>query len=401
MAFMIAMQLPPRPSPLRRRVTILRAGVLLFGIVGCAAVVCPCARAGDSGVAPPAADPGAKNLDEWLAYVAGEQITRRMIIRQIGERVEGMSEAEQEHRIHEQLLKRVLNGSMVWKSRQFGLELKPDIVDEQVAAAAKFEEEQAKERGTPMPFAQILMRRGQSLEEFKDLLAREALVSNYWRIVMRGMPGKRPQIDAEASPADCAALYAAHKAAFDQQGGVRLATFSARPEDFLERAADYAAAADMAKAHLREMAQEVARGVPAEKVAAAHGLEKGNWAATPASRFLSKSDIALSPLVAWAFDPARHAGEIEIFDAPRGAMAAFVILDVRRAQSRSYEDVLPNLMEAIRSVRLQRFQLQHTLEVLAAAPVKPATLIDEVSDQLREQQKHLDDDPVTRDIRMR
>src|SRR5262245_27493424 len=262
------------------------AGPIGGGQPGAAATATPTATTStDSG----------KNLDEWLAYVAGETITRRMIVRQIGERVEGQTEADQERSIYSALLRRVHVGCMVWKARQFGLDLRPDVLDEQVATAAKAEVEQAKDRGLDLTFEQILARRGQSLDEFKELLARQILVENYWMILIRGIPGKKPQLDPEPSPKDCKTLYDAHRDAFDVQPGVRLAMFQARPTDALERAGDYDAAVKMTQAELRGLAAESAAAGEAEKVAAAHKLQKNrDWSGTAPGKFTEKGLVEIA-----------------------------------------------------------------------------------------------------------
>ena len=46
---------------------------------------------------------------------------------------------------------------------------------------------------------------------------------NYRRAVREGLPGKRPQVDTEPSPADLRRFYAAHKDALDQKAGAKLA----------------------------------------------------------------------------------------------------------------------------------------------------------------------------------
>ncbi|MCC7138446.1 MAG: hypothetical protein IT460_08490 [Planctomycetes bacterium] len=376
-----------------------RTAVVTALLLAAAGVSPPPVRADGPGSSPPGAT---TNLDEWLAYVAGEQVTRRMLVRQIGERAEGQSEGEYEARLRDVLLKRVLTGAMVWKARLFGLEAKPDVVDEEVAEAAKAEEKEARDRGTPIPFSEILRRRGQSLEEFKDLLARELLVRNYWVILMRGVPGKRAQVDVEPGPDETLRLYRDHRAAFDQQPGARLVSFSARPERFLEEVGGtYDAAIEAARRFVERLGREVAAGKSPEAVAAANQLEKGDWAATPEGRFVEKGAIPLVAADAWAFDPARRRGDVNVFDAPRGAIAAFVVLDVRPARTRAYDEVRTEIMDRIRATRSARFRLAHMLEVLAVAPVKPPVLVEEIAEQLRRALKRLDEDPVDREIRLR
>jgi len=95
---------------------------------------------------PPQARPATTNLDEWLAFVDGEFITRRMIQREIGERAEEQSEEQYETQIRSHVLRRVLNGVMVRKAKMMGLELRPDLIDKYADQASKVELEKARER---------------------------------------------------------------------------------------------------------------------------------------------------------------------------------------------------------------------------------------------------------------
>jgi hypothetical protein len=356
---------------------------------------------------PPYAPPASatSNLDQWLANVAGETVTRRMLVRAMDERGPDESEASYERKIQERLIGRVISGVLLWKAKQMGLDLRAAVVDEEVARAGRIEVENARKRGVNLTFPQILARRGQSLEEYTDLLRREMLVQEYWLILVRGIPGKRAQIDIEPSPSETLALYQKHRQAFDLAQGVRVAWFTAHPNSFLDRTGnDYEAALAAARAHAKALAAEAAGGRRPEDVARAHRLDRGDWLSTPEKSFLEKGAF-LAPggaeTEAWLFDPARRAGEVTVVDAERGAVGSLAILEVRRARPRDYAEVLPDVLSRIRSVRMSRFRYAHLLEALAVAPVKPPGLVERIADELRTAQKHLDDDPVARDIRLR
>src|SRR5688572_17064477 len=199
-------------SPARGRVVFLLAAALSCAFPATAA----CAGDAASGNAPalPGAAPAsaeARNLDEWLAYVAGETITRRMILRDLDERGPDENEASYERRVRDRLAGRVVSGVMLWKARQMGIEVPSDLVEEQVVLAGKQQVARAKERGVDATFEQLLARRGQSLEEFRDLVKREITIQQYWAILLRGVQGKRPAFDPEPSPGESLRLYRDHR----------------------------------------------------------------------------------------------------------------------------------------------------------------------------------------------
>jgi len=354
------------------------------------------------GVAPAGSD--SRTLDAWLANVCGETVTRRMLVREIGEKEPDEPEVAYERRLRDRLVLRTINGVMAWKAKLFGLDPRPSVVDEIVAKEAEAAVKAARERDPGITFEALLRKRGQSLDEFKALLARELVVQNYWSILVNGTPGKRAQVDVEPAPAECRRLYEAHRAAFDQAAGVRVASFFASPETFLEASGDkYEAAVEAARARVTSLAAEVAAGRAPADVAKARGLETGSWSASPAEAWVEKGrgGTSMEDVDAWAFDPARRVGDTKVLDGPRGMLVAYVILAVRPSQTKTYEQALPDVMGRIRSTRMRRFRMQHMLEVMASAPVKPAALVEEISDQLRTQLQRFDEDPVDREIRLR
>jgi hypothetical protein len=355
--------------------------------------------------------PATKNLDEWLAFVDGEFITRRMIQREIGDRAEEQSEADYERQVRGRLLRRVMTGVIVRKAKLLGLEIRPDQIDKHVEDAAKIEVEQAREReerrkpgaGANVTFAKILAERGQTLDEFKEMITREVLVQSYWGILVRGVPGKRPQFDPEPSPRDLQTLYNAHRDQFDQKQGVRLAVFLAAPESFLDEGKrTYEQSVDAARAHLEGILAEIGGGRKPEDVARARGIPKTEWNVIPEGKWIEAGARSASKAAdEWAFDPARRKGDHAVFEGARGMLVGYMVLDVRPARKLTYEEVLPDLILFVRNVRIEKFRIQHMLESLVTSTIQPPDVVDELEGQLRDALKAMDEDPVKRDVRLR
>jgi hypothetical protein len=356
------------------------------------------------GVSPLPSGGESRTLDAWLANVCGENVTRRMLVREIGPQEPDEPEVAYERRLRDRLVIRTINGVMAWKAKLFGLDPRPSVVDEIVKQEADAAVRAARERDPGITFEGLLRKRGQSLDEFKAILARELVVQNYRSILFNGTQGKRAQIDVEPAPAECRRLYENHRADFDQAAGVRVATFSASPETYLEASGDrYDVAVETARKRVETLAAEVAAGRAPADVARAHQLEVGMWSASGPDAWVEKGrgGTTLEEVDAWAFDPARRVGDRKVVDGPRGMVAAYVILAVRASRTKTYDEALPVVMNRIRSTRQKRFWMHHMLEVMASAPVKPPMLVEEISEQLRTQLQRLDEDPVDREIRLR
>ncbi len=360
----------------------------------------------------PSTETPVASLDELLAAVEGEYITRRMIVRQIGPRQPDDDEFGYEKRVHGKVISRVVNRILVKAAERFGLEAKPELVDKTVEESSRKEVDDAKERaerampgsGAGITFAKLLADRGQSLEEYKKELANEILVQNYFGILVRGVPGKRPQFDPEPSPGDALRLYRRHPGAFDEKLGVRVGLFMLQPLDLLEDGKrDYDQAVAEAKSRMGSLlAQFVAGGRPAV-VAKTFGVDPRGWSVTEPGTWYEKQEKpeVVRPFDAWAFDPARRPGDTTIIDGKGGVVLGIGLVERRASRAKTFDEVRPEILRMIRGVRLQRFQGYHTLELLRSASVEPRSLIDEIETGTRERLRRLDEDPVAKDIRMR
>lgn len=377
------------------------------------------ALAGDGGNLPrPPAVPTAlpekatpTNLDEFLAYVEGEYITRRMMVRSMGERSEDQSAGDYERTLRGKLLQRVLNRVMVKAASRFGLEVRPDVLDAQVEEAARNEVNEAREReearkpgsGASITFEKVLADRGQTMEEYKELLSRQILVAQYWHILEKGVPGqKRPQVDLEPAPAELKKLYTSHRAEFDQQAGVRMANFVFRSEELQKEVqADYAEAVAVASTRLAAIFADVANGILPEAAGRAHGLKPNYVKVSPQGTFIDKGSPGTKAVAEWLFDPARAKGDSKVVEVPGGLIVGYLVIETRKARPRTYEEVLPDLIGLVKSTRQQRFKLQHMLECLSVATIQPSELAEALENEFRDALKKLDADSIQKDIRLR
>lgn len=404
------------PSPARSAARVARpvagfARVLCMGLgvglVSGVGAVAPRGAAAEDLDGSLGALPGetTRSVDAWLANVCGETLTRRMLVRELGEKDPDEPAVVYERKLRERLVLRTINGVLAWKARLFGLDPRPSSVDEVLEKEAAAAVKAAREREPGITFEELLRKRGQSREEFRALIARELLVQNYWHILINGAPGKRAQLDVEPAPAECRRLYERHRAAFDEAAGVRLATFLASPERFLESVGDrYDAAMDAARARVTALAAEVAAGKAPADVARANRLEKRvDWNETGGEAWLEKGrgGTAVAEVDVWAFDPARRKGDTHVAEVSGGKLASYVVLGVRPTRTKTYDEALPDVMTRIRLTRLKRFRMQHMIESLVAAPVKPPGLVEDIVEQLRAELLRLDEDPVDREIRLR
>ena len=369
--------------------------------------------ASDGGGAPPPVAlpaPSGVNLDELMAVVEGESITRRSLVREIGERRSDQPEDEYELHLQSALLRRATNRVFVKAGEREGLIVTPDSVEEYLKQQMRTEVDSARQQaekiepgsGAKITFNRILKERAITLEEFRSEKAKELMRRRYFSVLIYGAPGRRAIVDLEPSPEDVRRLYAGHRAELDEHAGVRYAIWALQPFDTPEAAKlSYDEAVAQAKRKAEALLADFRRDSDADRVARVHGIKKGDFKAVPAGQFTEAADIKAQELTSWLFAPGRRAGDSTVIEPAKGGILALALVEIRPAKTLSFDEVRDAIIEKIRQIRGYRFQEQHTLDLLAKAQIWPASLANDLVDQSRERIRRLDLDPVAKDIRLR
>src|SRR5262245_2739913 len=334
-------------------------GGAFLGLAAAIAMGCGARSASAGGEASPPPPPpttapaSGKNLDELMAVVEGEMITRRSLVREVGERMADMEEREYEDRLRVALLRRAELRLYYKAAERMGLTLTQDAMEEitkdRAARLVRAAKEQAEKNkpgsGASITLDKILEEKGLSREEYKTEVTKEEMRRRYFGVLIRGVTGKRAVVDVEASPEDVRRLYAAHKDAFDQKLGARFAFWLVHPVDFLGEGSNLTW--DQAKAKSKEKAQAIladfAKDQDAERVGVAAGVKKGEYGMVPPGSFRERADLAsakpLAPVLDWVYGDGRAVGETQVIETPRGDVFAATVLELRPARTRSFEEV--------------------------------------------------------------
>jgi hypothetical protein len=387
----------------------MRIGGLL--VAACVAV------AGSAVVSPRRAAAGGtadtKNVDELIAVVEGEFITRRTLIRDVGERNSEDDERTYDRRLRNALYARAVRRIFVHAGEQIGLTMTPDAVEEQlqwrvgrILESARAQAEQDKPgSGAKITMERILAEMGKTMEEFRSETAKAVIVHRYFLVLQQGVPGKRAVIDVEPSPEDLRRLYAAHRDDISVKRGARFAFWALSPIAFLEQHPKWDDALVAARTAADRALAEFRRDGDAARVATLLGVKKEEWTVIPPGTFIPENlppKVATDRLLAgWLFAPGRKAGDGTVIEAPQGGYFAVSVIEMRAAQPMAFDDVKDKLAKLIRDVRTERFRGQHLLGLLSRAQVWPTSLAEELEDQQRAALLKLDEDPVKRDIRLR
>lgn len=343
-----------------------------------------------------------QQLDEIVAVVWGDVLTRRRLIRETGGRVAGQDDAQFEADLERRRVQWAREQLLVHAAEQEGLRLDPSVLDEAVEEFKREELEAAsKNTGRPVTFEEYLQKRDLSAEEFRQQVRNREMRRGYLRKLLVGLGRSvRPQVDLTVSPAEVRRLYREEPALFDDQAGARFAFFLIPTLDELVGEATPAQAEAAARAKAEQVAQAFRAGTAPADIARRFGLSERVWREAPEVQ----SEFRYPEGAAWLFAPERRPRDARVFEFEKEPAGPIVlgVLEVRAAKKLDFDTAYDAVAEKYRLARQVRLENQKVIELVQGGSVVwPDSLADLLVDQARQQLATLDKDPVFSRARFR
>lgn len=176
--------------------------VLPMILAGAQVIAAALATGEKAAPAPPSGEP----LDEIVAIVNGEVITRLDVDEKFGQATKetfGLSDADRERAWHEALLKLVVEKIKLQAAKKHDLAIQKDYVEEEL--------EKRRSGRTEAEFRDIIDQQGYTLDEYRELLANQQLENLFWftQLTDKGSraPKQRPSRSSEVRPDEVRAYY--------------------------------------------------------------------------------------------------------------------------------------------------------------------------------------------------
>jgi hypothetical protein len=333
------------------------------------------------GGAPPRprrGEAGGDTLDELLAVVDGEVLTRREVLRRLRlpERPDPDRDVEEEilQARKEWAQQRIVIGA----ARRAGLQIPESavdkIVEEQIQIRIKRYEEDSGQR---LSRDDYLRNRGLTYAEFREQIKGAVIYEFYLQKLLKGV-GKptRPEVDWDVSPAEVRRIYYDHREAFDQKPGVRFALFQLRIERFETGERDIFEAEEAAQEQAEALAAGYRQGQDPAALAGRFGVADDDWTVSKdfVERFLQPQGNK------WLFDPQRRVRDAVIFNDPTGPLVLGVA-EIRPGRARPLEEVYDDIVERIQVGKQARLAAQLAIDQLnRGSVIWPPELADELLD---------------------
>lgn len=342
--------------------------------------------------APPKVE--GEELDEIVAVVWGQVLTRRRLVREIGPRAPGQDESSFRKQLAAAQLRWAQQQLFVKAAEQEGIQIPSAYLDEEVTKKkAKMTQQLSKNTGRPVTWEEYLAQQHTSDAEFRDDVREDAMQYFYLQKLRSGLGrGSRPQVDFVVSPAEVRRLYREQPELFDAPQEVTFAIFQLR---FVDAATGDVSPAD-AEAATRAKAAAVAAAFRAGEAPAAiarrFALDERDWKAfeEPVRRY------PVEQVSGWLFDPARRAREATVIEPERaGGPVVVGLLSVTPREKRTYDESYDKVVAAYREGRALRLANTKLIEMVQGGAVAwPEELANAIVDQARDTLQKLDADPV-------
>lgn len=350
-------------------------------------------------------------VDELLAIVDGQVLTRREVLRRLQLPEGDRPDRDEEEEIRQARKEWAQQQLVIGAARRAGLQIPPSAVDkivyEQLDKRIKAFEEQSGKRLTREEY---LKERKLTWSEFRAQLEGAIVTEFYLRKLLQGV-GKptRPEIDFDVSPAEVRRIYFDHKEEFDVKRGVRFALFQLPIERFETEERDFLEAEETAQEQAEALAAGFRRRVPNDELARRFGIAKEYWRVS--DQFIES--FLIPDGQKFLFDPARKVGDAIIFHDAGGPVVLGVV-EIRPARERTLNEVAydddgkrlkspyDQIVEGIQVAMQIRLAARLTIDQLnRGSVVWPTELADELLDEAQETLDRLAADEIMGGVRLK
>lgn len=351
---------------------------------------------------PAAARPeGGQELDEVVAVVWGEVLTRRRLVRETGGRQPGQDDAAFERELGLRRVEWAREQLLVKAAQQEGLRIVEAQLDEAMEREkARKVKELGENTGRPVTFEEYLAQQRISEQEFRAGVKNRELKRAYLAKLLVGL-GKqaRPQVDLSVSPAEVRRLYRERPEDFDVQPGVRFALFQLLTVEALTGDTTPAQAEERTRAKAEQVAQALRAGTPPAEVARRFELSDRAW--TQSKGF--EEDFRFAEGKPWLFDPSRRKGDARVFEFEKAAGGPVVlgVLETRPGAKMTFDEAYGKVVTVYELVRQNRLENEKVIELVQAGGAWPESLADSLVEDARRRLARLDKDPVYSRARFR
>jgi hypothetical protein len=356
---------------------------------------------GDAARPPPKTD--GQEMDEIVAVVWGEVLTRRRLIRESGPRVEGQDEAAFERSLAMRRLRWAREQLFVKAAEFEGISIPAASLDEAVEERRQKEiETLSKNTGRPVTFDEYLKQQNMSEEEFRTSVKNSETTRALLFKHLTGLGrGTRPQVDWNVTPAEVRRMYREQPEEFDDPQKAAFVVYQLRYVDHAVGDVSPIEAEALTRKQAEDVAAAFRAGEAPEAIAKRFAFDERTWRAYPTP--VEQLPPPLKPVADWVFAPERKPHESAVIEPPKmGGPLVLGILEVVPARKHTFEEAYDDVVERYRLGRRLRMESLMIIELVQGGSIAwPTDLANELVDQARETLKELDQDPVLSRARFR
>lgn len=350
---------------------------------------------------------GGRTVDQLLAVVDGEYLTRREVLRRL-RLTEAQARADDvEEEIEEARKEWARQRLVMAAARRSGMTIPPSTVDaiaeEQLAKEMKSNLEAT---GEDLDRTRYLRARNLTWSEYREQIKGLIVAEFYMRKLTRGVGGGRPHIDWEVDPNEVRRVYTRNRKAFDQPEGVRMALLRFPLERFEREGLDLIEVEARAMTIAQRAERDLKSGVSLDDVIERYGLTEADVQRSGEDEFIPRPAQQPGREVGedakFLFDPARRVGDARIFPLADGPHV-MTILERQQARTRTLAEVYPQIVRLIQQGKTGRATAQLTIEQISrgGSVVWPEALANELIADANKILAEITEHPVLGTARLR
>jgi len=336
---------------------------------------------------------GGDTVDELLAVVDGEFLTRQEVSRRLRLPATRQPNASEEQEIRAARLEWARQRLVVSAARRAGLRLPESSMDEIAMDHLKREiKKHEAASGEELSPEEYLEQKDITWKEFREQAKGDITHRYFMQKLLIGIGPTRPEVDMETSPAEVRRIYYDNREFFRKKPSVRRALFAVSFEKFEAEGVDVIEAEAKALEEAEKIKGAFERGNEAWLIAAHFKLDENDWSVDEPDEFIDRFRHRMGH--EWLFDEKREVGDSVILHDPAGPLV-LGLLEKRPGGPSTLEEVYDEIQNLVAFGKERRLSAELTIQQLNRGSV---VWPDELADELLDWAHALLDEIATHDV---
>ncbi len=331
---------------------------------------------------------GEATVDEFLARVGDNVLTRRAVMRRLRVDPAEMGSEEIEEEVQNERLKWASLQLFINGFKQAGLTISPSKLDGFVDSHMKRTLERESERvGEPITRERYLREKEMTWDDFRRDAREQFQKELYVRYKLNGLGGPiRAEVDAHVTPAEVRSVYFNNPEAWNEPSQIRIVIFQIFVKGLADEEHTIVEWEALAERRAEGLARLFRQGVDPERLEAHYQLDQEDMGTMSLMPKLAPTEAIVRNLPSkqfrdWVMAPGRQPRDVTIMKDGRGPVI-IGILEMNTGRVVPFDEAYPKIEQLIKNGQRANLEARMLIDMIReGVAIDPPELADELLDE--------------------